>query len=97
MRTRGQIQGATAVHKVLLLSSGSLEEESQLQESRGRIRMASPSPPLMKQFTNYTNSAPGLENLLRFVQYVCQVVEAVSISPVAAQPWSVAWKHIALG
>lgn len=61
------------------------------------INMASSSPPVVKQFTNYTNSSTGLENLLRFVQSICQVVEALSIAPLAAQPWSIAWKNIALG
>ncbi|KAL1956323.1 hypothetical protein VTO42DRAFT_7406 [Malbranchea cinnamomea] len=55
------------------------------------------SPSLLKQFTTFTNSADGLENLLRLLQYVCQVVEALSISPVDAEPWVIAWKNIALG
>ncbi|PGH15038.1 hypothetical protein AJ79_02720 [Helicocarpus griseus UAMH5409] len=53
-------------------------------------------PSLLKQFTNYTNSGLGLENFLRLVQSICQVVAASTASATEAEPWSIAWRNLAL-
>ncbi|OAX78905.1 hypothetical protein ACJ72_06784 [Emergomyces africanus] len=59
--------------------------------------MPSPQPPsLLKQFTNYTNSGVGLENFLRLVQSICQVISVSAVSAVEAQPWTIAWTNLAL-
>ncbi|OJD13466.1 hypothetical protein AJ78_06077 [Emergomyces pasteurianus Ep9510] len=54
------------------------------------------SSSLLKQFTNYTNSGIGLENFLRLVQSICQVISASAVSAVEAQPWAIAWTNLAL-
>ncbi|PGH27710.1 hypothetical protein AJ80_00497 [Polytolypa hystricis UAMH7299] len=50
----------------------------------------------LKQFTNYTNAGPGLENFLRLIQSICQVVATLSASSVAFEKWTIAWQHLAL-
>ncbi|KAK2809488.1 hypothetical protein FQN50_003756 [Emmonsiellopsis sp. PD_5] len=55
-----------------------------------------PLPSLLKQFSNYTNSSVGLENFLRLIQTICQVIAATAGSPAEAEPWGMAWGHLAL-
>ncbi|KKZ66010.1 hypothetical protein EMCG_08232 [[Emmonsia] crescens] len=59
--------------------------------------MPNPHPPsLLKQFTNYTNSGVGLENFLRLIQSICQVISALAVSATEAEPWTIAWTNLAL-
>ncbi|PGH08135.1 hypothetical protein GX51_01288 [Blastomyces parvus] len=60
--------------------------------------MPNPHPPqsLLKQFTNYTNSGIGLENFLRLIQSICQVISASAISAAEAEPWTKAFTNLAL-
>ncbi|KLJ10775.1 hypothetical protein EMPG_13853 [Blastomyces silverae] len=60
--------------------------------------MPNPHPPqsLLKQFTNYTNSGVGLENFLRLIQSVCQVISASAVSAAEAEPWTKAFTNLAL-
>ncbi|KAG5300175.1 peroxin 11B [Histoplasma capsulatum G186AR] len=51
---------------------------------------------LLKQFTNYTNSGIGLENVLRVIQSICQVISASVASASEAEPWTKAWINLAL-
>ncbi|KGM92087.1 uncharacterized protein PADG_11617 [Paracoccidioides brasiliensis Pb18] len=56
----------------------------------------SSSPSLLKQFSNYTNSGLGLENFLRLIQSICQVVSVTIASAAESEPWTIAWKNLAL-
>ncbi|EEQ88325.1 hypothetical protein RJZ56_000482 [Blastomyces dermatitidis] len=60
--------------------------------------MPNPQPPqpLLKQFTNYTNSGVGLENFLRLIQSICQVISASAVSAAEAEPWTKAFTNLAL-
>ncbi|KAK2871729.1 hypothetical protein FQN49_002885 [Arthroderma sp. PD_2] len=56
--------------------------------------MVTPQP-WMTQFSRYINSAPGIENTLRLLQFSCIVVG--SLSGVSSSPWSRAGSQFALG
>ncbi|KAF3483866.1 uncharacterized protein GIQ15_03190 [Arthroderma uncinatum] len=53
------------------------------------------SEPWMTQFSRYINSAPGIENTLRLLQFSCIVVG--SLSGVSSSPWARAGSQFALG
>ncbi|OJD20263.1 hypothetical protein ACJ73_08406 [Blastomyces percursus] len=60
--------------------------------------MPNPHPPqsLLKKFTNYTNSGVGLENFLRLIQSICQVISASAVSAAEAEPWTKVFTNLAL-
>jgi hypothetical protein len=62
------------------------------------LASTSPSPPLLKQFTNFVNNTAGIEKFLRLLQALSQIGYAIYIgSPRLSAQLSVARTQFALG
>ncbi|KAK2733940.1 hypothetical protein FQN57_001923 [Myotisia sp. PD_48] len=52
------------------------------------------NPPIFKQFSNFTTSGPGIENILRLLQFTCLVAGSLASSP---SEWKIAGAQFSLG